>query len=105
MATPDKRIETALTPASYAVVAEAAGYLGLSIRGFTAMAAFERAVSVVDSARRMQSNTGAHLSAEDFALVEKFLDEHPGWIEEHIKKAREDTAGIPFRKPSPEELL
>lgn len=47
----------------------------------------------------------AELSQEDLALVEQFLDEHPGWIEEHVRRAREATEGIPFREPAPEERL
>lgn len=100
-----KRIETALNASSYAVVAEAAERLGLTIRGFTAMAAYERAVSVIHSAQAIRQRPQAHFSQTDWKIIEKFLDEHPNWIEEHVSKAREATAGLKFREVAPEDLV
>lgn len=100
-----KRIETALSTSSYAVVAEAADCLGLTIRGFIAMAAFERAVSVLQSAQAIGRRPQAHFSKSDWEIIEKFLDEHPNWIEEHVSKAREATAGLKFREVAPEDLV
>lgn len=100
-----KRIETALNPSSYAVIAEAADCLGLTIRGFTAMAAYERAVSVLQSAQAVSQRPQAHFSKSDWEIIEKFLDEHPNWIEEHVSKAREATAGLKFREVAPEDLV
>ena len=50
---------------------------------------------------RSATSRAAELSQEDLALVERFLDEHPGWIEEHVRRAREATAGNPFANPLP----
>ncbi len=105
MPTADRRIETALSPTSYAVVAEAAQHLGLSIRGFTAMAAYERALSVVETSRRVQAQPKGDLSSEDLAMIEKFLDDHPGWADKHVKSAHAHTAGMKLRRLSPKEQL
>ena len=90
-----KRIAAAPDPADWESAAEAAR-LSESL--------------VPDPARtvpgeRSGTLSAAELSPEDLALVERFLDEHPGWIEEHVRRAREAAAGIPFREPSPDERL
>ena len=100
-----KRIETALNASSYAVVAEAAECPGWTIRGFTAMAAFERAVSVIQSAQAIDQRPQAHFSKTDWRIVGKFLDEHQDWIEKHVSKAREAATGLKFREVAPEDSV
>lgn len=100
-----KRIETALNASSCAVVAEAAECPGLTIRGFTAMAALERTVSVIQSAQAIDQRPQAHFSKTDWEIVGKFLDEHLDWIEKHVAKASEAATGLRFREVAPEDLV
>lgn len=95
MSTDKKRIAVALDPTDCESAAKAAhpSAPGVSDRAQT-----------VPGEKPAASST-EELSREDLALVEQFLDEHPGWIEEHVRRAREATEGIPFREPAPEERL
>ena len=90
-----KRIAVAPDPADWESAAEAAPLLESHVPDPARTVPGERSAT----------SRAAELSQEDLALVERFLDEHPGWIEEHVRRAREATAGIPFREPAPEERL
>ena len=89
------RIAAALDPADCESAAKAARHSESHVPN--SARTIPRAVSVASRV--------AKLSQDDLALVERFLDEHPGWIEEHVRRAWEATAGIPFREPAPEERL
>ena len=103
MSTGWKRITITPDPADCERVVKTAPLSESSVEEFAARSVPDRARTVL---REKSATAGAaELSQEDLALVERFLDEHPGWIEEHVRRAREDTADIPFREPSPDERL
>ena len=91
MSADKKRIAAAPDPADRESAAEAAPLLESHVPDPA------RAIPGEKSA----ASRAAELSQEDLALVERFLDEHPGWIEEHVRRAREATAGNPFANPLP----
>lgn len=66
---------------------------------------YDRALSVVEKTQIVQAKRNSDLSLDDLTLGEKFLEDHSGWVNKHIKKAQAHTAGINFRHLSPKEQL
>ncbi len=92
MPTFEKTLEIVLNPTAYAHVAKAAERLGLSIREFAAIAVHERALAVLEATERNEPQPSLELSADDRVFVDKFLNEHPEWIEPTVEKAHANTA-------------